>query len=192
MNALTRQARRFRDQEDGLVMTEFLIMLPLLVWTFMALFIYWDAFRTINQSQKAAYSVSDLISRQSTIDTTFVNGMQTVTEYLLNDSTNVKLRITSIKYDEDSDQFAVLFSRSPGNKFPQLTNANVNLATYRDRIPIMADQHSVVIVETEVAYDPAFEVGIPNHNFDNFIVTRPRFDPQVCFTAVPCPSLIRP
>ena len=44
MNALTRQMRRFRDQEDGLVMTEFLIMLPLLVWTFMALFVYWDAF----------------------------------------------------------------------------------------------------------------------------------------------------
>ncbi|MFZ1482823.1 MAG: pilus assembly protein, partial [Paracoccaceae bacterium] len=71
MSALTRQIRRFRDQEDGLVMTEFLIMLPLLVWTFMALFIYWDAFRTINQAQKAAYSVSDVISRQSEIDTVF-------------------------------------------------------------------------------------------------------------------------
>ena len=78
MKALSRQIRRFRDQEDGLVMTEFLIMLPLLIWTFMALFVYWDAFRTINQAQKATYSVSDVISRQSEIDTVFIDGMQTI------------------------------------------------------------------------------------------------------------------
>ncbi len=52
MTAFRRHLRRFRDQEDGLVMTEFLIMLPLLVWTFMALFVYWDAFRTINQARR--------------------------------------------------------------------------------------------------------------------------------------------
>jgi Flp pilus assembly protein TadG len=186
MSALTRQIRRFRDQEDGLVMTEFLIMLPLLVWTFMALFIYWDAFRTINQAQKAAYSVSDVISRQSEIDTVFIDGMQTIAEYLTNESSNVKLRITSVEFDEDDDEHRVLFSRSPGNKMPQLNDAA--LVALKDRIPLMADNDSVVIVETEVAYDPGFEVGIPNHSFDNFIVTRPRYFRRVCLTSDPCPD----
>jgi hypothetical protein len=193
MNALSRRIRRFRNEEDGLVMTEFLIMLPLLVWTFMALFIYWDAFRTINSSQKGAYSISDLISRQNTIDNTFVNGMQDVIEYLANDAPQVRLRITSIKYDENSNRYAVLFSRSPGNLMPALTNTTINNTAFTSRIPIMADQHSVVIVETEVSYNPGFEVGIPNHTFDNFIVTRPRFGElqQVCFVGLPCPSIVR-
>lgn len=192
MKFLTRHIRRFRDQEDGLVMTEFLIMLPLLVWTFMALFIYWDAFRTINQAQKGAYSIADLVSRQKEINGTFVSGMQKVMEYLVNDAPNVRMRITSIKYDDVSKKYAVLFSRSPGGKMPQLTNATFNQTKFTDRIPIMADQDSVVIIETEVSYKPGFQVGIPEHSFDNFIVTRPRLEQrQVCFSGVTCPSIVR-
>ena len=190
MKALSRQIRRFRTQEDGLVMTEFLIMLPLLVWTFMALFVYWDAFRTINQAQKAAYSVADVMSRQSDVPTAFIDGMQDVTEYLMNDSPGVKIRITSVKYVEDTNTMKRLFSRSPGSKLPALTESQLNTAAMRARIPIMANQDSVVIVETEVAYNPAFSVGIPNHFFKNFIVTRPRYNLQVCIVDTTCPSIM--
>lgn len=190
MKSLAHQIRRFGKQEDGLVMTEFLIMLPLLVWTFMALFIYWDAFRMINQAQKASYSISDLISRQSNIDATFVNGTQTVMEYFVGNSPAIRVRITSAKYNETTNRYTVLFSRSPGNRMPQLTNTNVNQTAFRARLPITANQHSVVIVETEVSYTPGFEVGIPAHTFDNFIVTRPRYDRQVCYTGLSCPAVI--
>lgn len=210
MKPLLRQMRRFRDQEDGLVLTEFLIMLPLLVWAFVALFVYWDAFRTINLGQKAAYSVSDLISRQSEIDTTFVNGMQDVTEYLLVDAPDVRIRITSVKYKEEDNKLYVLFSRSPGNKMPALSNASVNSSAFRARIPMMADQDSVVVVETEVDYTPGrfkrkvlmrasdsdvisvgvLDVGIPPSTFRNFVVTRPRYYLQVCFKNLACPSII--
>lgn len=190
MTPLSRQFRRFRDQEDGLVMTEFLIMLPLLVWTFMALFIYWDAFRTINQAQKAAFSVSDLISRQGEIDNTFINGMQSVAEYLMAESPGVRIRITSVEYDEDGNEHRVLFSRSPGNKLPALTDGDLASATYKDRIPLMADNDSVVIVETQIDYKPAFNVGITSHSFDNFVVTRPRYYRRVCLTTDPCPDAL--
>lgn len=207
MKSLVRRIRRFRDQEDGLVLVEFLILLPLLIWVFIALFVYWDAFRTVNLGQKATYSVSDLISRQSEVDTTFVNGMQTVTEYLLHDSSDVRLRITSVKYKEEEDRLYVLFSRSPGNKMPALSNLSVNTAAFRARIPMMADQDSVVVVETEVDYRPgtfwytgrsgltgelrfSFDVGIPPSTFRNFVVTRPRYYLQVCFKNVACPSII--
>lgn len=189
MKPLFKPFRRFAKDEDGLVMTEFLILLPLLVWTFMALFIYWDAFRTINQAQKAAYSVSDLISRQGEdIPPGFIDGMQTVTEYLMNDSPNVSIRVTSFDYNAVTDEQRVLFSRSPGNKMTPLTSALLNASAYRDRIPVMAPGDSLVLVETEVLYDPAFEVGISNHTFDNFIVTRPRTVRRVCLTTNPCPA----
>ncbi len=211
MRSFARRLRRFRDQEDGLVMTEFLIMLPLLIWAFIALFVYWDAFRSVNAAQKAAYSVSDLISRQNEVNTTFINGMQTLTEYLVSDSPDVRIRITSVKYKEENDSLYVLFSRSPGNKMTPLTNADINLTEFRDRIPLMADQDSVVVVETEVDYIPGgwyvrklhtdevghqvvvlnFDVGIPFSTFRNFVVTRPRYHTlQVCFTGLGCPSII--
>lgn len=206
MKSLAHRIRRFRDQEDGLVMTEFLILLPLLVWAFIALFAYWDAFRTVNASQKAAYSISDLISRQSMVDTTFINGMQTVTEYLINDSPDIRIRITSVKYKDSTKKLHVLFSRSPGDKMKRLTNADVNLSAFRERIPMMADQDSVVIVETEVEYMPAgwyvrkerdsveqfyLDVGIPYSTFRNFVVTAPRYNTrQVCFVGLACPSII--
>lgn len=185
MTILKRQIRRFRDQEDGLVMTEFLIMLPLLIWTFMALFIYWDAFRTINQSQKASYAVSDLISRQSDINVSFIDGMKNVMQYLTGE-TDVKLRITSIQWKEPENEYYVLFSRSPGGQLPALSKTDI--WNMRDRIPEMTDRDSVVIVESVVAYDPAFEVGIPNHSFDNFVVTRPRYYRRVCLIEQPCPT----
>lgn len=211
MRSFARRLRRFRDQEDGLVMTEFLIMLPLLIWAFIALFVYWDAFRAVNSAQKAAYSVSDLISRQNEVNTSFINGMQTVTEYLVTDSPSVRIRITSVKYKEENDSLHVLFSRSPGDKMTPLTNADINDAEFRERIPLMADQDSVVVVETEVDYMPGgwyvrklhtdgeghqvvvlnFDVGIPFSTFRNFVVTRPRYHTlQVCFTGLSCPSII--
>lgn len=166
-------------------MTEFLIMLPLLVWTFMALFIYWDAFRTINQSQKASYAVSDLISRQGDIDTTFVSGMKNVMQYLTAEP-DVKVRITSIQWLQPENRYYVLFSRSPGNQLPSLSANDV--WNMRSKIPTMSNRDSVVIVETVTAYDPAFEVGIPNHSFDNFVVTRPRYYRRVCLIQQPCPA----
>ena len=83
----------------------------------------------------------------------------------------------------------MLFSRTPGNKMPQLNDAALEYAR-KDRIPLMADNDSVVIVETEVAYDPGFEVGIPNHSFDNFIVTRPRYYPPGLPDIGPLPGRI--
>lgn len=186
MKSLAHRIRSFRDQEDGLVMTEFLIMLPLLVWTFMALFVYWDAFKTINQAQKAAYSVSDLISRQNEIDNTFIQGMQSVTNYLMSDAPAVRMRITSIEYHEEDDEHVVLFSRSPGNKMPAMTNAM--LAAKADHIPLMADNDSVILVETSVDYQPGFDVGIPQQAFDYFVVTRPRYYRRVCLDTNPCPD----
>lgn len=186
MSALKRQIRRFQSEEDGLVMTEFLIMLPLLVWTFMALFIYWDAFRTINMAQKAAYSVSDAISRQTEVTPQYVQGMQTVTDFMMEDSPQVTLRITSVEYDEDPSQHRVLFSISPGGKMLPLNNGTLSALT--SRIPIMADNDSVVIVESNVDYTPAFDVGIVAQTFQQFIVARPRYARRVCLTTNPCPA----
>lgn len=180
--------RRFRRDEEGAVLAEFLILLPLLIWAFLALFIYWDAFRTINQGQKASYAVADLMARQSDVTPQFVDGMANVMAFLTPASPRVRLRISSIEWREATRAYRVLFSRSPSNRLPELRAAD--FLSIRHRIPDMADGDSVLVIETMIDYQPAMDVGLPRSIAQNFIIMRPRYFRRVCLTTAPCPAQI--
>lgn len=186
--------RRFLRDERGSVLLEFLLFLPILVWAMVAMVVFWDVFRTINTAQKAAYSVSDLISRQEdNLTDSFVDGMQEVFNYLmLGTAQDSRLRITSLYYDQTTDSYKLIFSVSPDNKVPAYTEQD--LQQLKDRIPILNDKDSVVIVETMVAYTPPFNTGIFNiadalgsNIFNEFVVTPPRFRNAICLQASGCP-----
>ena len=186
--------KRFLRDERGAVLLEFLLFLPLLVWTMIAVVVFWDVFRTINTAQKAAYSVSDLISRQEdNLSASFVDGMQDVFDYLmLNTAQDTRLRITSLYYDDATKSYKLIFSVSPGNLMTPYTETD--LQTLKDRIPVLNDKDSVVIVETLVDYTPPFNTGIFNiaealgsNVFDEFVVTPPRFRTAICLATNGCP-----
>lgn len=184
--------KRFWQDESGVLLAEALLLLPLLIWGFLALFVYWDLFRTLNSSQKAAYSIADLMSRQAVVTPEFVDGMQNVLDFLTIGSPKSSMRITSMQYDEPNKKYLLLFSKSPGNKMTPHTEAT--LQTLKSGIPIMSNLDSVVLVETEVDYQPGFDTGTLNvaagvqaQTFRQFIVTRPRFYRRVCMTVPACP-----
>ena len=185
----------FAKDESGLLLAETLILLPLLIWGFLALVVYWDVFRTINVSQKAAYSVADLVSRQGEINQPFITGMQGVLNFLLANTTRASMRITSIQYCQPTNNYRLLFSVSPGIGNPMTPFTQAGVQALRPRVPAMANLDSVVIVETEVAYAPDFNIGVlgvtaglTNQIFTNFIVTRPRFFTRVCMNSPICPA----
>ena len=190
MRALKHRFATFLRDEDGLILVEGLIMLPLLIWALVAMFVYWDVFRTINVTQKTAYSVADLLSRQrDTIPLAFANGLQNVVNFLTPGGHPVKMRITSLECasptgtkvcDASTGSFKLLFSFSPGNKVSVLDKASIQnwKAT---RVPTLVHGESVFVVETEVDYKaqlPMFLagllIGVDDQTFGNFIVTRPR------------------
>lgn len=199
----------FMRSEDGTVMAEFLILLPLLLWCFMALFVYWDAFRTINEGQKASYAVADLLTRQANVSRNFVGGMDDLIAWLLaTPVSRVSVRVTSIQWDEGNNRFLLLMSESPGNKMPALTQAHINTPGFKSRIPAMADADTVIVVETDITYRPPFLVddgtytnqnnaervyllslNIPAQSFTNFIVTRPR-NFRLCLIESPCSNAL--
>lgn len=180
MQKIKRFLNRFRKGEDGTVMTEALITLPLLIWAFMAMFVYWDAFRSVNVSQKAAYNIADLLSRQSTVDNRFLDGMQSLLTYMTPPEQNARIRMTSVQYNEDEDRFIVLWSRSPGNAMPALNDTTIQSPAITERIPVMSDGHSVLIIETALDYDPPFDAGITPQVMEEFVVTRPRVEIRIC------------
>ena len=180
--------KQFAHDETGTVMAETVIVLPVLLWAFLAMFVYWDSFRSMNTVQKASYTISDIISREmKTVDTTYFDKLRNVMELLIDRDQDVKMRITSITYKQSNLQFEVLWSYSPGPtalKLPELTTAT--LQDLKTRIPNMSDADYATIVETETPYVPAFNIGMNPITLKQFIITRPRFVAPTCMIGRVC------
>lgn len=186
--------RRFLNDQTGSIIAETVIVLPFMLWAYLALFVYWDAFRAVNISQKAAYTISDMLSREMvTLPTTYVDGMDSLMTYLVGseNASGVRIRVTSVTYNLSKKQYQVEWSRSPNNALPQLTTATI--ANLKSQIPTLADGDHVMLVETEVDYEPPFDIGMGDFSINvgdrvlkQFIVTRPRFVPKICLTGVTC------
>ncbi len=181
MSSLTRLFARFRRDEDGYLVTEAVLMIPFLIWGYLALYTYWDTYRAMTGSQKASYTISDMISREQTpVNTAYINGMKSTMDYMMGGGLQSQLRVTSVAYEADGNQMLVEWSRSTVSALrPPLTTAT--LQPLRTSIPDMSDGDTIVLVETWVPYQPSLNVGIPDQVFQEFIVTRPRFAPRIVF-----------
>lgn len=179
------RVRQFARDEAGSVMAETVIVLPMLLWSYLAMFVYWDSFRSMNTVQKASYTISDIISREmKVLPASYFDGMKSVFELLIDQDQNVNIRITSITYKQSALEFQVLWSYSPGSAMTELTTAS--LQALKSRIPAMSDADYATIVETEMPYVPAFNVGMNAMTFKQFIITRPRFVAPTCMTGRVC------
>jgi hypothetical protein len=195
MRKLKHRFATFLRDEDGLILAEGLIMLPLIIWALVAMFIYWDVFRTINVTQKAAYSIADLLSRQrDTIPTAFKDGLQEVADFLTPGGHPVKIRITSLECNAPTGlkicnyangSYRLLFSKSPGNLVPELTETSIQrwkgTTATNGRIATLNNLESVFVVETTVEFKAQLQtvlagllVNVTDQTFGEFIVTRPR------------------
>jgi len=188
--------RAFAKDESGVLLAEALITLPLLIWGFVALFVYWDVYKTVNVAQKAAYSIADLISRQAVVTVDFVEDLPEVLAFLTPGVTESRMRVTSMEFDEGTnnqpttwdgdDHYHLLFSCSSDDvKAPPLSD--VTIQALEPQIPTLDNLGSVVIVETWTDYTPDFDIGVlnvapglTNQTFTNFIVTSPRGTRRVC------------
>lgn len=186
LSDLRRPFQRFLRDDRGAVVAEAVIVLPVFLWAYLALFVYWDAFRSMNTVQKAAYTISDMISREMVgVTSNYINGLDNMLEYLVDNGQIVSLRVTSVTWSDANDRFEVHWSRSPENAKPLLTTSS--LQNYSGQIPNMTPGDYVVIVEIWADYAPSFEVGMDDMVFNQFIVTRPRFLPCIPMDAVACP-----
>ena len=184
MRSPLQMLRRFGRDEKGTLLAETVVILPMLLWAYLALFVYWDAYRAVNTSQKAAYMISDMISREKgVLKANYPTGLRNVMRYLIDSDREVKIRVTSIYWSVADNRFAVSWSRSPDNALPRLTT--LTLQDVKKRLPKMADSDTVVLVETEVEYEPLFNIGLQDSVLRQFIVTRPRTLPRICIIDEP-------
>lgn len=171
---------RYRRETDGSVSVEFAFYMPLLLGVFAAIYTYFDAFRQEGVNLKAAYTISDLISREtSTLNEDYIDSMHDLAKLLIRVDSSISLRISVIRWDEDDNRYYVDWSKVRGGKFTEWQDGNIQ--EVKDDLPTMPDQERVILVETKNDIDPAFNVGLPDMDIQNFVFTRPRFAPQVKF-----------
>jgi hypothetical protein len=177
--------RRFARDEKGTIIVDAIMVMPMFIWAYAGLFAYWDAYRSINTVQKAAFTISDLISRsQGTVNDAYIAGMRTAMNTMLDADQAGEIRVTSYRWSQPNDRYEVIFSRSPGGSMSSLNNGD--LANLTDRLPTMSDGDSAILLEVEVPYVPAVAFGLEPTTIEQFIVTRPRFLPKLCHSSFVC------
>ena len=177
MKRISNSLRLFRRNEDGSVAVEALLTVPMLFWTIMIGYTYFDGYREAAANVKAAYTIGDLISRETrTIDDAYIDSMVDLFEHMVQDTDNLQVRISLLRYDQKRDRHRVRWSANRG--FPgALSNANVS--TVSPRLPPMSDQDTLILVETKNVYRSPFRVGLEDTDMETFIFTRPRFTNEI-------------
>jgi len=173
--------KRFCKDETGSLAVETVVMLPVLFWAYLTMFTIFDVYRQHAINTKAAYTIGDLVSRETTpLDSSYLTGVREMLAYLTSNQTeDVSVRITSVRYDESAKNYERDWSEEKGWN-SRLTAAQVE--ALKDNLPIMPDNERVIIVETFVKYEPPFQVGLNAREIQNFVFTRPRYAPQVLWS----------
>lgn len=172
--------RRFGSDEKGSIAVEAVIILPMMFWTFLALFAAFHSYRTYSINQKAAYTIADMLSRETAkVDSAYIDGAVELLAYLTNaPSEDVAMRVTSVTYNSTSESYEAVWSEGRGGLDAVETE---DVAAWTNRLPKMPDDDFVIVVETFHDYDPPFNTGLTDRTIRNFIFTRPRYAPSVRF-----------
>lgn len=181
-SAFLRHLRRFAGDTRGNISIEALIWLPFILFVLAATFSLHDAFRYKALNTKAAYTISDAISRETDpIDPAYLDGMVELLNFLVRPGGGSSLRVTLVRYDGNNNTYHTEWSKTRGSLSSLQT---AQLADMHDQLPRMLHNERVIVVETETYYDPPFALpGLTDAGlFYNYGFTRPRFAPKIVWS----------
>lgn len=166
----------FSRDERGSIAVEAVLILPMLFWTYLVLFSSFHAYRTYALNQKAAYTIGDMISRETNpLDAAYLDGARELLGYLVGGRRDdVSVRITQVRYNADANRFERVWAMAKGN-LGEASEADVT--GWSGRLPVMPDGEQILVVETAFTYQPPFDVGFHERDVKNFVFTRSRYTP---------------
>jgi Flp pilus assembly protein TadG len=176
---MARRMQRWNRDQRGALSFEAVLIFPILVWLFVATFVFFDLFRTANTNAKAAYAIADLLSRQNMpVTQDYLEGLAEVYAVLAQSRQPSSLRVSSIDWDTVNETYRIRWSR--GTQGGQALGADqLQDLVEAGRLPELAIGETIILVETSMTYTPAVNIGIPAQRFGHVIPTRPRFVPRL-------------
>lgn len=178
MSRLRHALRDFGNDTSGLVAVEAIILLPLVIWTYVAMFSFFDMFRMKSVNQKAAFTVADAYSRETNkIDDTYVDSSYELFKALTRNQ-NPTMRVSVLSYDGDTDKYTVKWSEARGSGAdPALTDNTVN--ALKDNLPNVVSGDEFIMVETWNDYTTPFKIGLDLFELKSLVIINPRFADQL-------------
>ena len=182
MTNIMKFLRNFKKDTEGVVAVEAVIFLPMLFWMLAAVVIFFDAYRTKSVTEKAAFTISDMLSRETnSINATYVTNTRSLFDAMTKSSSDSSMRISVIVWNESSDAYELEWSEIRGEGYVALDTEY--LTELETKLPVMADQDTLILVETQTDYIPALSVGLGDMTFETFVFTRPRYAPRLDFAS---------
>ncbi len=179
---ITQITGRFGRREEGAVAVEAIIILPMVFWSYLAMFSFFDAFREYTNNQKAAYTISDLVSRQATpLDNSFLDGTHQLFDTLTRPAGATSLRVSVVSYDLPTETYSVIWSHTRGAMEPLETS---DITGWANRLPVMPDDDQIIVVETQADFNAFFNIGLGTRDITNFVFTRPRYASKLCWQEI--------
>lgn len=180
---LKNRLKAFAADEQGNVAIETVLFLPLMLSVLAATFSFHDAFRYKSLNVKAAYTISDAISRETDpIDNAYLDGMVELLEYLTRSEGPYSIRVTLVRYNAKKSKYVSEWSKTRGGFDDRIRTKD--LASMHEQLPKMLHNERVIVVETATDYVPPFEIPGLNEAglFYNYGFTRPRFAPKIVWS----------
>lgn len=178
--------RAFAEDNRAAVAAEAVIVLPFVLWAYLATFQYYDAFGTITRNLRASYTIADLISRETnTVTPSYIQGLNSLYGYLNRNPPGVWTRVTEVGWQppqgNNPGRYYVSWSYAT-NANPALTNTT--LQSFVPKLPTIVSGDTLLMVETHMQYTPLVNfVGMTKSTFKQLVITRPRISPQIVFSA---------
>ena len=170
--------RAFAEETRGTVAVESIILLPLVVWMYLAMFTFFDMLRMRSMTQKATFTVADAYSREtSKINDTFVSSSFSLFQQMVRDN-SAGLRVSVLRYDPDTDRYLVSWSQKRGTSGGAALNEAAANAM-KDQLPNIAAGDEFLLVETWNNYQIPFKIGMDDFEMKSLIFMNPRFTSQL-------------
>ncbi|NVO54773.1 hypothetical protein HW561_03100 [Rhodobacteraceae bacterium B1Z28] len=186
-NLLRKVFGRFRRKEDGVVTIDAILMLPMLFWAIWTMYTYFDGYRQSSRNLKATYALADILSRETReVTKQYISTLYDLHTAMIADRSDVSMRITLIRYDKPDGRHYVQWSCVRGAALGEWNDGNIKEVW--DRIPAMANDSVMIIVESVDHYRRPFKTGFGDNelSINNFVFTQPRVFTQIRSTYPDC------
>ena len=180
LSPIARHIARFWKDEKATVAVKAVVMVPMMFWGYVASFTFFDAYPQTSINVKAAYTISDMISRETqAINPAYMNGAHQLLELLTRSSEVSRLRVTIVRWDNVAKKYKLDWSKTKGAVTPLSATA---FEAMSQKLPVMVHDERIIVVETWSKYEPPFKVGLNAQDLYNYMLVRPRFAPQTVWS----------
>ena len=171
--------KTFLRGENGSQSVEAVFAFPLVALAIFATLTFWDGFHTKTMTQRATYTIADMISREKqAIDADYLTAMHELYGFVANENQGTALRVSVVEFFVDPDTaeetLSLKWSEAVGGP-----SGYDDITQLAPRVPIMASGDQLIIVESFQDWTPYFNVGIAAMRFVDTAISRPRFTPKV-------------